>query len=268
MVLLPIYFVSISLVKESDDLIKSGGELFENLNLENCEYALCIKLREYEPYINLNIEKVLTKSTDYLVGSFNFIFSSISKLLVNLTIFVLAFFFLLKDGDKLVTYIRRIIPMKNDYKNALFLRFREVSLEVFVDSIFIAIFQGTLLGIGFYFFDLSSPLFWGVIASLFALIPIIGTAIVWVPAALYIIFVESNPISGIAFTIYCMLIVGLSDNVLRMIRMSKKTKIHPFLIFISILGGIEIFGFFGLFLGPIIVSMLISVLNLYNLDFN
>ncbi len=156
--------------------------------------------------------------------------------------------------------------MKNEYKNALFIRFREVTMAVFVDSILIAIIQGTLVGLGFALFGISSPIFWGVIASFFALVPMIGSTVIWIPAVIYLFFIN-NIYMAIGLAIYCVVIVGFSDNVIHPILLKQKISVHPFLILISILGGIEIFGFIGIFLGPIIISLLISVLNLYGLEF-
>jgi len=195
------------------------------------------------------------------------IFSSISKIFVNLFIFILALFFLLKDGENFLRYFKRLIPMKNEYKNALFLRFKDVSEAVFKDTILVAMIQGILVGIGFYLFNFSSSIFWGVIAAFFALIPLIGTAIIWLPAVVYL-FLNDQLLFSILFLLYGTIIVGLSDNILRPFMLKGKIKVHPFIILISILGGLEVFGFLGIFVGPVIISLLISVFQLYKLDFN
>jgi predicted PurR-regulated permease PerM len=181
--------------------------------------------------------------------------------------FVLGYFFFLRDGDELMRYIKRILPLQSSHKEALLLRFRDVTLAVFVDNLFVAFLQGSLVGLGFWIFGLQAPIFWGVIAMFFALIPFIGTSVVWLPAALYLAL-TGKWITAVLLTLYGMIVVGLSDNVTRPLLLKGKIQVHPFLILLSILGGIEVFGvFMGLFIGPMIVSFLISVIQLYQLDY-
>ena len=162
-------------------------------------------------------------------------------------------------------YIKRIIPMKTQYKTALFIRFEDVISAVFVNNILVAIMQGTLVGMGFWGFGIPSPIFWGAIAAFFALIPIIGPPIVWVPGVIYL-FLMGNYYPALGLIIFG-LIIGISDNIVRPILLKKKIEVHPFLILLSILGGLEVFGFLGIFMGPIIISLLVSVMHLYKLDF-
>lgn len=264
-ILVPVFFFSVGLVNQTKVLIDDGGQIFSGIDLKGCGFSFCNTISDKLDF-TVNIDLIITKLGEKLSNSFSGIFSSITKLFVNFFIFVLAFFFLLKDGDKFIVYVKKIIPMKSSYKEALFFRFREVTLAVFVDSILVAILQGFLLGFGFWIFGISSPIFWGTVAAFFALIPMIGTAIIWVPVVIYF-FLTKEILIGSLLLAYGTIIVGLSDNVIRPILIKRKISVHSFLILISILGGLEVFGFLGIFLGPIIVSLLISVLELYKLDF-
>ncbi len=265
-IVLPLYITTIELIDQTTYLMNNQNTFLDKVNLDSCSLDVCTKLKENLDDIDLSSNAILLKIGNYFINSSSVFFGSVSKLVINLFIFVLAFFFLLKDGEKFMRYIKRIIPMKNEYKNALFIRFRDVSSAIFINIILIAFIQGALVGIGFWFFDLPSPLFWTVIASFFALIPILGAPVVWIPAAIYLFFVKGY-LYGIALTLYGIIIIGLSDNLLRPILLKKKMEIHPFLIILSIMGGLEVFGFFGIFLGPILISLLVSVIQLYNLDF-
>lgn len=266
LILLPIYMLTSSLIQETSSIIQNTGEIVNNLNLENCTYQFCDTLKNNVNIIDLKFETIIRRTGEYIINSFSQIFNSIANIILNFFIFILAFYYLLVDGESFLQSIKKIIPMKNDYKDALFYRFKDVTLAVFVDSIFVAIIQGTLVGIGFKIFGIGSPIFWAMIASLFALIPMIGTAFVWFPAVLYL-FYQNHHISALLLLLFGAIIVSLADNIIRPFLIKQKIKVHSFLILLSILGGMQAFGFIGIFLGPIIISLLITIFQLYKLDF-
>lgn len=266
-ILIPLSFLTFSLLGQVDSLISTGNDLTKNINLEDCSFSFCRIIEDNLIFFDMSFDSFLSRISHYLTISFSSIFSSVSRFMINFFVFILAFYFLLVDGEKFLLYIRKIIPMKEEYKIALFHKFKDVSKSVFTDSIFVAILQGSLVGLGLYFCGFSNTLFWSVVASFFSLIPFLGTTIIWIPAVIYL-FLTGKVLTAILLSIYCIIIVGLSDNVLRAVLLNHKTKIHPFIVLISILGGLQVFGFFGIFFGPIIASLLITVLQLYKLDLN
>lgn len=266
-ILLPVYMVSLSLINESSIIFNSANNIFENINIETCNFKYCKNILSNFGVIDLNINKIIRDLSLYFASFSSQIFSSISNFVLDFFIFVLSFFFLLKDGDKFLIYVKRLIPMKSEYKRALFIRFRDVSEAVFFNDILVAIIQGALVALGFFIFGIPAPIFWGFVGAFFALLPMFGTAIVWVPVAIYM-FLTKDLLFFIGFLAYFIIIVSFSDNFLRPLLLKKRINVHSFVILISVLGGIEIFGFFGIFIGPIIVSLLISIIQLYNLDFN
>ena len=265
-ILIPFYFVGVSVYTESFEIFRSSEQLINDFSLEDCNYAICSQIERNLVVVSSNIDSLTERFASYVSSSIGSFFSSLTSLIINIFIFVLSVFFFLKDGEKFMKYVKRIIPMKNSYKDALFLRFKQVSAAVFIDSIFVAFIQGILVGIALYFAGFNSPVFWSIIASFMALLPFIGAAFVWIPASVYLLL-TSQFLPGILFFLYGFFVVSLSDNILRPMLMHHRVPVHSFLIFLSILGGIGFFGFLGLFLGPIIVSLLVSVLQLYKLDF-
>lgn len=265
-IVIPFYVITVELIDQTTFLMSNQEVFLDKINLDFCSLEVCNTIKYNINTIDFNSNSFLLKIGNYFINSASVFFGSVSKLIIDLFIFILAFFYLLKDGEKFMKYVKRIIPMKNEYKHALFLKFRNVSSAVFINVLLMAFIQGALVGLGFWIFGLPSPLFWGVIATFFALIPVIGAAVVWVPAALYLFFFNSY-ILGIGLAIYGIIVISLSDNLLRPELLKNKIEVHPFLILLSILGAIEVFGFIGVFLGPIFISLLISVLHLYNLDF-
>ncbi len=265
-ILLPMFFLISNLITQTSSIVYSGIDLAKDINFDNCKYSFCNTLENNIKTFDISIDKTFTFLTNYISESASSIYDSLSTIFMNLFIFILSFFFLLRDGDKFIYYIKKIIPMKDEYKRALFLRFKDVSEAVFIDSILVAIIQGTLLGIIFTILGIKSALFWGVIASFFSLLPMIGAGFIWVPAVIYF-FLISNYFSGIIM-FFSGIFISLIDNLIRPFLLKKKISIHPFIIMLSIFGGLEAFGFFGIFLGPILISLLISVLQLYKLDFD
>lgn len=266
-IIAPLYIVSLTLISQSSLLVQTGQNTLDTVDLGWCTFDFCSNIEKNLRFVDLKIDNLTGLVADYLSNSSYSLFDSLSTFFFNVFIFILSLFFFLKDGEKFVTYMRRIIPMKDSYKDSLFLRFKDVSMAVFGNNILVAIIQGSLVGIGFLIFGISSPFFWAVIASFLALLPFLGAAIVWAPAAIFMIL-SGNYISGILLFVYGFFIVGLADNVARPLLLRKKIEVHPLLIFLSIFGGIEVFGFLtGIFLGPIIISLLISVLQLYKLEF-
>ncbi len=266
LILLPTYLLLTSLIEQTSSIIQNSDSIVNNLNFDNCQYFFCNTLKSNVNVIDLKFDSIVTKTGQYLINSFSEIFNSITTIILNFFVFILAFYYLLVDGENFLQSIKKMIPMKNDYKDALFYRFKDVTLAVFVDSIFVAMIQGGLVGLGFWFFELNSPIFWATIASFFALIPMIGTAFVWVPGVLYL-YSQQDYLSAILLLLYGGVVISLSDNFIRPFLIKQKIKVHSFLILLSILGGLEVFGFIGIFLGPIIISLLITIFQLYKLDF-
>jgi len=267
LLLYPTYWLTTSLLAESSLIIEGGKTLIETADFSECENKLCSFLEENLVFVNNLMDDFYVNLKDFFLGSLGKIFSSLSTFFVNLFVFLLAFFFLLRDGEKFIKYIKRIIPMKASYKEALFLRFRDVTIAVFFNTLFLAFIQGFLVGLGFWVIGFKSPIFWGIIASFGALLPIFGPSIVWLPGVIYLSLIGEFYFA-LGLLIYGLLLVSLIDNIIRPYFLTKSTQVHEFLILLSILGGIQVFGFFlGIFLGPIIISLLVSVINLYGLDF-
>lgn len=266
-ILIPIFLVGLSLVSETTNLINYGKLVFDDDFIGDCDTIACETISPFLLGIDFNLEKVFNFVVNYISNSIGDIFNSVSKFFLDIFVFILAFFFLLKDGDKFSKYLKRIVPMRSEYKNALFIKFRDVSMAVFVNTIFVAMIQGTFVGIGFWLIGIQSPIFWGVVASFCALFPLFGPTLVWGPAAFFLA-ISGDSFGAIFLALYGLFVVSVVDNIARPLLLRNKIEVHQFLILLSILGGIEVFGFFmGLFIGPMVISFLVAVLHLYNLKF-
>ena len=163
-------------------------------------------------------------------------------------------FFLLRDGRALAERIREAIPLHGDQKAALFTRFADVLRATVKGGILVAMAQGALGGIAFWFLGIHAALLWGVLMAFLSLIPAIGATLVWLPVAIY--FLATGAVwQGIGLILYGVLVIGLVDNVLRPFLVGKETKLPDYVVLISTLGGIEVFGLNGFVIGPLIAAM-------------
>ncbi|MDO9231054.1 MAG: AI-2E family transporter [bacterium] len=202
-----------------------------------------------------------------------FIFSAIKKTYQGVTHFIFmtfvvffSLYYLFKDGDAIIKKIMTLSPLKNSEESQLLKNFASVSKATLKGSLVIAIIQGFLLTIVFLITGVPSPVIWGVITTIASLIPLFGAGLVWLPASI-IMFFMGNIWQGIVIIIFGALVVSTIDNFLRPMLVGKETSLHPILVFLSTVGGIALFGLVGVLLGPVIIVLLISLLDIYQTQF-
>jgi len=176
-----------------------------------------------------------------------------------LTLFVL--FFVLRDGPALVRKLVPMLPIEETRRARLWQHLADVTRAVFMGIGVTAIVQGTLVGIGFRIAGLPSPLVFGVIAALVALIPMVGAALVWVPAAI-VLALRGDYGHAIFLAAWGAVVVGMADNVLRPLLISGRAEVPTLAVFIGVMGGLSAFGFIGLFVGPIVLGLLVALFRL------
>jgi len=176
------------------------------------------------------------------------------EFVIRLGIMLYLLFFLLRDGKALAEVIREAIPLRSEQKAALFTRFADVVRATVKGGILVAMAQGTLGGIAFWFLGIHAALLWAVLMAFLSLIPAIGATLVWLPVAIY--FLATGAIwQGVGLILYGVLVIGLVDNLLRPFLVGKGSKLPDYVVLISTLGGIEVFGLNGFVIGPLIAAM-------------
>ena len=178
--------------------------------------------------------------------------------MVDLCIVLYLLFFLLRDGDDLARRIRTAIPLYPDQQRELFGRFTTVIRATVKGNVVVAIVQGALGGSIFWFLDVHAPVLWAVVMAFLSLLPAVGCALVWLPVALYFL-VTGATWQGIVLIAYGVLVIGLVDNILRPILVGKDTKMPDYVVLISTLGGMAIFGLNGFVIGPVIAALFMAV---------
>lgn len=171
-------------------------------------------------------------------------------------------FFLIRDGNQLAHVIRRVVPLAPEYKRELIEKFSTVILATVKGNLLVAAVQGALGGLAFWFLGVSGALLWAVLMAFLSLVPAVGAGLVWVPVALYF-FVTGALWQAVALTAYGVLVIGLVDNLLRPILVGKDTRLPDYLVMITTLGGMAVFGINGFVLGPTIAAMFVAVWHIY-----
>ncbi|MBI2650664.1 AI-2E family transporter [Candidatus Woesearchaeota archaeon] len=216
-------------------------------------------------YLQATIERI----TGFIIGNASKFVATIPSILLNFFVMIFVVYYLLKDGEAIGRRIKSILPLKETHKQHVLDKFHEVTSAVFYGNISIALMQGILGGIGFAILGVPAPILWGFVMMLFALIPYFGTAIVWLPAALNLIFIgylqndSSSTIRGIILIAYGIFIISSIDNVLKPKLIGAKANVHPILVLLGVLGGLNLFGFIGIILGPVMLALLMTFVKIY-----
>jgi predicted PurR-regulated permease PerM len=195
---------------------------------------------------------LLSHSGDALFGALG--------LFANFTLALFILFFFFRDGDAMAGRVRGLIPLDPKRKTRLDQRLQEVTRAVVFGTVFTALAQGALLGVGFWITGVPSPVVFGVLAAVASFIPFVGTALVWVPAALYLM-AQGVAWKTIFLVAWSVAVVGSADNVLRPMLVSGKARMGTLTVFFGVLGGLAAFGFIGLFLGPVILALVLTLIE-------
>ncbi|MGB3844503.1 MAG: AI-2E family transporter [Sphingopyxis sp.] len=183
---------------------------------------------------------------------------SLFGLLINLMVMLYLAYFLIRDGESLQHSIRRAMPLRADHLELLANRFVVVVRATIKGSIVVAILQGLIGGIVLWALGIEAALLWGVLMGAASLLPAVGTGLVWVPMALYLLF-TGQIWQGLALVVCGLFVIGMVDNVLRPVLVGRETRIPDYVVLITTLGGLQLFGFHGIVIGPVIAAMFIAV---------
>lgn len=267
--LMPFIFVASQIPKQTvgiynyakENIVDKG---FFDLKCENVESTKCNVVNFVTGSGYFNFDKIINGLFTKITELATLIVVRIPNIIVGVALALFISFFLFKDGKKLMNSVVGMIPLNKQYSNKLIEKFGRVTYSVVYAHIIVAIVQGALGTIGFYIFGIESAIFWGVIMAIFALLPLIGPAIIWIPASLFLLIngIINNSYFGmgvgIGLFLYGIFIISISDNLLRVKLIGGRSDVHPLTVLIGIIGGINLFGLVGIFIGPIALSLLIT----------
>ncbi len=224
-------------------------------------------LNQYVDLSELDLNSLLLENlrrvSTFAINQTSRIIKGFSFIIINFFLVVISLYYVFKDGDQFFRKIREAIPLAPQDKDLLFARLEEMVYATLYGGIFVALLQGFLGGFAFWLLGVSAPIFWGTVMAFLSFLPVVGPIVVWGPAVAYFFF-QGSLLKGIILLIWGLIVVGLSDNFLRPVLISKRTKLHTILLFFGVLGGIKGFGLLGLIVGPLVVTICITILDIYS----
>lgn len=265
-IIIPVAFLGTMVFKEASVLYSIFREGGNESYISNINGIVNSSLHKISPSLSFNVRDAFSKVLDFFVNNISKIFSGISGAAFSLFLALLGLYYILKDGDKLKKVLMSLSPLADEYDEDIFSKLSKTVSSVIRGSLLVALIQGILTGIGFLVFGLPTPAVWGAVAVISALVPMIGTSLVLAPGIIYLFSIGSTG-AAIGLLAWGFLIVGTIDNFLRPKLFERGINIHSFFILISVLGGLKFFGAIGFLLGPLLLSLMFALLDIYKKEF-
>lgn len=276
-VVIPLLFVFTAIVQQGSSFSQSvyhwvsdGG--VQKLFAEPFVVKILDIVNKYLPFdtlepkeISQKVAQLATSFGSNLVTISASVIGSATSFLVNFGLMLFVLFFLLRDQDKFITAMRHIIPLSRTQEDRLLNEIEQVSKSAVMGSFLTAIAQGMAGGFAMWLAGFPG-LFWGTMMGFASFIPVIGTALIWVPACLYL-FLSGETSWGIFLLVWSVAVVGSIDNILRPLLMQGSAGMSTLMIFFSLLGGLHVFGLIGLIYGPLIFAITLVLFNMYEEEF-
>ena len=260
-IVLPLVFMSSLVIREVVDFYQEletaeGGLQTTILSLES-------NLQTIVPGFQIDLTKQVESGAIWITGNLGAIFASTLSTLFIFFISLIGSFYFFRDGRELLQLVIKASPLPDHEDRVILNRLARAIRAVATGTVLVAIIQGSLVALGFTIFGIERAILWGSFASVGALIPGVGTTVITLPAIVYLFF-TGEMYSAIGLLIWSMLIVGLVDNFIGPYLISRGNNLHPFIILISVLGGIVLMGPIGFVIGPVTVTLFVVLLEVYD----
>lgn len=260
-ILAPLTLIAMQVAQEAASLyqnLSEGGTFLPLRILEDVETIVT----SYIPNANLNLTEYAGQAAGLLAQNLGAIFAGTVGTILHIFLGIIAFYYFLKDGETFIHTIIGLSPLANRHDESIFRRLTLAINSILKGSLLIATLQGFTSGIGFAIFGVPSATLWGLLAAVGALIPGVGTASVILPAVIFL-FATGEQTSAIGLAVWGVVAVGLIDNFLGPVLVGRGVRIHPMLVLFAVIGGLQFFGPLGFILGPLLLSLLYALLDIY-----
>ncbi|MEW6068510.1 MAG: AI-2E family transporter [Nitrospirota bacterium] len=208
------------------------------------------------------IAKNIKKVGDTILKSISSGLANITQMVINFLLMLLTVFFFLKDGPGFLAKVKDYLPFSEEDKDRLISKIKDMIISTIYGGVVVAIVQGTIGGVAFFFLGIKSPVLWGAAICIMSFFPMVGTFSVWGPMTGYL-FIQGSYLKGIILLLVGLLGISMVDNILKPIIISGRTKMPTLAVFFSVLGGIKLFGFIGFIMGPIVLTLFVSVFEIF-----
>lgn len=259
-IVLPLWFFTPTIIKQSfnvydslqkTDFISPLKKIFPSIFASD----------QFSSEVGVIVHSFITNSASSLANSLGDLILNFPSLILQITVLLFVFYFVLRDGDKLTDYLKSILPFSKEDKNRFFKSSKEITKSILYGDLIIGTVQGLIMGIGFFLFDIPNALILTLLAVIAGILPIIGTAVIFIPVIIFLI--ADNALTAALGVLVFGIISSNIDNILRPILLSKMTSRHSAVVLTGMIGGVFVFGPLGVIVGPLILEYLIIVLEIH-----
>ena len=219
-----------------------------------------------EPNIGATAMRAVRAGSRFLVEHSASVVSGFMNFMLQLFVMLFGLYYLFLRGPQILLEMRSLIPFRREYEEQIIQKFKGVVHATFTGSLAVALIQGALGGLGFWIFGIGAPLVWGAAMALTSLVPVVGTALIWGPVVIFYLLTGSI-LKGLLMLAVFGIAVGSVDNILKPILIQRGMEIHTLWVFVSVIGGLSVFGFLGIVLGPFLFTILVVLLEIYKVEF-
>jgi predicted PurR-regulated permease PerM len=214
-----------------------------------------VQVREQIQQLITHVSSILVEGTVNVVGG-------LVEFVVALAMIMFSLYYCFRDGERMVAVLADWIPLESNRSRELLQRIADLIYASVYGVVVLAMIQGALGGLAFWVLGIPSPLLWGLVMAMLATIPMLGTFVVWIPAAVFLGF-QGRLAAAIGLCLWGTLVIGTVDNLLRPVLVGQRTQMHELLIFFSVLGGLDAFGILGVLMGPVLVALATALLSAF-----
>lgn len=227
--------------------------------------AVAERIEEYERLSGTDLRTAVANNLSeigaWLVNQLTQVATNVLLGLFQLGLILICAFFFFRDGLSLVNWLQDVLPFKRERQQMVIQRFGEVVTGSIYGNVLVAVLEGAIGGLAFFVVGLPWPIIWGMVMGMLAFLPLVGAAIIWIPAVLYLLF--QGFYGKMAILCVAGAIIGFIDYAVRNIIVGKHSKLHPILVLFSVMGGIALFGLVGIVAGPLVVAMGLTMIEIY-----
>jgi predicted PurR-regulated permease PerM len=269
-VILPVIVLTASVINEGANVYQKmeSGEINPSNQIEKMRTAFPA-LQSFFERFGINIIKVKETAMSLVMSSGKYLAQQAISFgqnaftwILNVCLMLYLTFFLLRDGTNIIELLIRALPLGDARERLLFKKFGEVTRATIKGNLVVAIVQGTLGGLIFWFLGIPAALLWGVIMAIASLIPAVGPALIWAPVAIYLV-AAGETTHAIILAVFGVAVIGLVDNLLRPILVGRDTKLPDYIVLLSTLGGLGLFGINGFVIGPLVAALFIAFWGIF-----
>ena len=243
--------VKIYLASQQADFITPFKTIFPNL----------FASEEFSSEFGAILQSFVTGIANSVVKAFSRLILDSPVLLLQSLVVFFTFFFVLRDKQEFLSYLKSLLPFSEEVQKKLFKQTKEITFSVLYGQIIIGLLQGILVGVGFFLFGVPNALLMTLLAAIAGVFPVIGTTIVWLPIAGYLL-ISGNTFSAIGVGVFGVL-SSVVDNLLKPVIVSRRTQMHSSLVLFGMIGGLFLFGMIGFILGPLVLAYLLILVEVY-----